>query len=473
MAAKAAGRPEYHKWGRQRARVTELFLDPENIRLDFPVTPSPQSLINDLFLNEDAMQVLESIALHGFFPDELPVVVKEKGKLVVIEGNRRVASLKALARPELVATKETAIKRLLKDAVVFPRELDVVVAPDRASVRRLLAAKHTQATRRPWRPLRQAYFYKSELQSGKTVADLRREYPNVEIEKFLRLINVHHIAKALDYDTPDIAEKVHNERRFPATNLERLYDDKQVRDFLGFDFDGNGEVEVTIPKAEFEKGLRKIIQDVVTKVAPGFGRVDSRTLNDEKLRLKYIQSFPKADTPKHSRSSKIVTSKDFKENKPASPPKKRTKLAPTDIDFSLKSRGVHRVLVELQTIDYRTFANAAHDLLRSFLECALKAYFQDTGKKITPRGKYVFLDQVLDEFIKEMTATNNKHLLQVAQRIKSNDKMTSYSAGFLNATNHNPDVFATPEDVENAWDAMDAVLRFVLNPKRQNAPGNP
>ncbi len=154
MAAKAAGQPDYHKWPRQRARITELFLDPENVRLEVPVQASQQSLINDLFLNENAMQVLESIAQNGFFPDELPVVAKEKEKLIVMEGNRRVAALKALARPELVATKEAAIKELLKTAATFPRELDVVLAPDRRSVRRLLAAKHTQTTRRPWSPLR-------------------------------------------------------------------------------------------------------------------------------------------------------------------------------------------------------------------------------------------------------------------------------------------------------------------------------
>lgn len=213
-----------------------LILDPENIRLQVPIQASPQSLINDLFLNENAMQVLESIAINGFFPDELPVVVKEKNKIVVIEGNRRVAALKALARPELVPTKEAAIRDILRRSGPFPRELEVVVAPDRLSVRRLLASKHTQTTRRPWRPLRQAYFYKAELESGKSVDDLREEYPHVEIEKFLRLINVHRIAKALTYEAPEVAKKVHNERAFPATTVERLYEDKQVRDFLGFDF---------------------------------------------------------------------------------------------------------------------------------------------------------------------------------------------------------------------------------------------
>jgi hypothetical protein len=473
MASKAAGRPEYHKWPRQRARITELFLDPENIRLEVPVQASQQSLINDLFLNENAMQVLESIAHNGFFPDELPVVVKEKGKLVVMEGNRRVAALKALARPELVATKEAAIKELLRTAVPFPRELEAVLAPDRRSVRRLLAAKHTQTTRRPWSPLRQAAFYKGELESGKTVDDLRQEYPSVEIEKFLRLINIHRIAKSLTYSDPEVAKKVHRERQFPATTVERLYDDQQVRDFLGFDFDGNGEVRVKIAKAEFERGFRKIIEDVVTKSATNFGVVDSRTLNNEKNRALYIASFPKSAIPKRTKAGKVTTSRDFNPRPELAKP--RTKLASRDIAFGLQSKGVHRMLSELQGIDYHRYSNAAHDLLRSFLECALKAYFHDTGKTITPRrGQYVFLDQVLDEFIKEMTAANNNRLRQVAQRIRSKRDMVSYSAAFLNAINHNPDIFVTSTEVENAWDAMEPLLRFVLNPAKPNAPaGNP
>lgn len=472
MATKASGRVEYHKWPRTRVKVTELFLNPENIRMEMHVQASQQSLINDLFVNENAMQVLESIALYGFFPDELPVVVKEKNKYIVMEGNRRVASLKALARPEIVATKEATIRRLLKDAEPFPREVEVVIAPDRKSVRRLLAAKHTQDTRRPWRPLRQAAFYKAELESGRTVEDLRHDYPSVDIEKFLRLINVHRIAKSLTYDDPEVAQKVHDGRRFPATTVERLYEDKNVRDFLGFDFDDDGDVMVNIARREFEKGFKKVIEDVVTKDAPGFGPVDSRTLNDEKNRRAYLDSFPNEARPKRAKSGKVVTAKDF--DPQPEPPKPRTKLAPKDIDFNLKSKGVLRMLIELQGIDYHKYANAAHDLLRSFLECALKAYFKDAGKTITPkRGKYVYLDQVLDEFINEMDVAKNQGLLQVARRIRDTPDMASYSPDFLNAANHNPDLFAVGKDVEAAWDQMEPLLRYVLNPAKPNAPGNP
>ncbi len=55
------------------------------------------------------------------------------------------------------------------------------------------------------------------------------------------------------------------------------------------------------------------------------------------------------------------------------------------------------MLEELQRIDYRRFPNASHDLLRSFLECSLKAYFKDSGRAVIPQrtGGFVFLDRVL------------------------------------------------------------------------------
>jgi hypothetical protein len=465
MAKKVSTRLQYKDWQRKQFRISNLFLDPANIRLEIDSTPNQQSLINDLFANENAMQVLESIANNGFFPDELLVVVEENGKYLAIDGNRRLAALKALAHPELVHSQEAKIRELAKIAGPLQTSIEVVAAPDRNSVRQFLASKHTQNTRRPWRPLRQAFFYRAEIDAGKTVEDLRKGYPGVDINKFLRLISVHRISKSLEYDSAQVAKKVHNERKFPATTLERLYEDKNVRNFLGFDFDGDGDVKIKIQRKEFEKGFRKIVQDVVNKSAAAFGRVDSRTLNSEKQRKDYLATFPKEDIPKKTIATVATTVKDFKEV----PPKVgglRRYLAPSDMPYHLKSSGVRRMLTELQTIDYRKFPNASHDLLRSFLECSLKAYFKDAGRPVKPQshGGFVFLDRVLGEFINEMRATSNKGMEQVASRIRANQKMTSYSAYFLNATNHNPDVSPTPEEVRDAWDAMESLFRFVLWP---------
>ena len=460
MPMKKSTMQNYDHWVRRKESIVDLFLDLENIRLQVEGQTSQDALINDLFLNEDAMQILESIATNGFFPDEIPVVIKENKKLVVIDGNRRVAALKVLLHPEIVPSKETKIRELIKSAGPLIKEIEVVLAPDRDSVRHFLASKHTHDTRRPWRPLRQAYFYKAELARGKTVQDLRKEYPNVDIDKFLKLINIHRIAKSIQYDSDQVTKKVHNERTFPASTIERLYEDKRVRNFLGFDFDKNGEIKIQISKKEFEKGFKKIVQDVVDKI------VDSRALNTEKNRKDYLATFSKAEIPNKTKSGGIITSKDFKETIPPAI-KKRTKLAPRDINFTLQCPGVRRMLSELQKIDYHKFPNASHDLLRSFLECALKAYFDQKGKKIKQAGKFVYLDDVLQEFKKEMDSTKNIELSQVTQRIISNTTMKSYSAQFLNATNHNPSVFAIAKDVEDAWDAMEKLFRYILNPKKK------
>lgn len=468
MKGKMPPKPNYENWPREKVKVADLFLDPENIRLQVEVKSSQEALINDLFVNEKALQILESIAANGFFPDEIPVVIKEDQKVVVIDGNRRVAALKVLNRPEIVPSMETVVRKLLKNAGKTIKEIEVVVSPNRDAVRRFLASKHTQNTRRPWRPLRQAYFYKAELERGKTVENLRSDYPGVDIDKFLRLINIHKIAKAIQYDSDQVNQKVHNERSFPASTIERLYEDKQIRNFLGFDFDKDGEVRISIKKTEFEKGFKKIIQDVVDKT------VDSRALNSETNRKEYLSTFASSEIPKKGRKGKVTTSKDFKEIPPAQNKMRKT-LASLDIKFSLQSKGVKRMLIELQGINYHRFPNAAHDLLRSFLECGLKAYFDHNNKKIQPqKGKYVYLDTVLKEFIDEMNGIKNHKLLQVAARIKDNTKMSSYSAQFLNATNHNPDIFVTPREVEDAWEAMEPLFRHILNPgKKQNAKNNP
>lgn len=105
--------------------------------------------------------------------------------------------------------------------------------------------------------------------------------------------------------------------------------------------------------------------------------------------------------------------------------------------------------------------------MRSFLECSLKAYFEETGKEIGPRrGQYVTLDRVLRKFLAEMKGDKNQTLAQVTERILGNSGMTAYSAQFLNATNHNPDVFVTPEEVEIAMDAMLPIFRYILDPPK-------
>ncbi len=68
-----------------------------------------------------------------------------------------------------------------------------------------------------------------------------------------------------------------------------------------------------------------------------------------------------------------------------------------------------------------------------------------------------------------MQSISNKEMEQVGSRIKASQKMTSYSTYFLNATNHNPDVFPTPEEVREAWDVMEPLFRHIFKTLKTDA----
>lgn len=433
----------YDNWKLKKVHVTNLFLDPENIRIEVE-NKSQDALIADLFANEDAIQILHSIVEDGFFPDEKPIVVEENDKYIVVEGNRRVASLKVMLNPNLAGEQKSKVEKILRGSSAI-REIEVLVTPDRSSVNKLLAVKHTTVTRRPWKPLRQAYFYHAQLGKGKKLDDLRKDYPNVDIPKFIKMWEVHKIARSLQYDSEIIARKVYNQRTFPVSTIERLYDDTKFREYLGFDFDKNGMIQISTKKDSFEKALKKVIIDAVEK------KIDTRKLGNENKREKYFKGLKK---PKRTKG-RTTKSDDFTPKEPPPAVKSRINLVPKDIISSLKSPGIERRLIELQSIPYEKFPNAAHDLLRSFLELTLKKYFDSIGQSLKTEKRKVYLEAALNAMERKAQRDGNLEIEQVVKTIKT-------SKWVLDCINHNPSVFSTGEKVRDQWDEMEALIRYLL-----------
>ena len=145
-------------WNTKLVNVEKLFLDPGNIRLDLE-NMAQDEIINDLFINEKAIEIVKSIKEVGFFPDEPPVVVEEDKKFYVLEGNRRVVALKSMLNPEIVPSKYVKnVKKIIGKAEPI-KEIEVRLASSRKEASLYLATKHTKTTKRPWTTLRRAYFY--------------------------------------------------------------------------------------------------------------------------------------------------------------------------------------------------------------------------------------------------------------------------------------------------------------------------
>src|SRR5262245_30334769 len=81
--------------------VVDLLLDPENPRIPEDLQHEPQDmLLSHLFENDVLDELAASFLANGYFDNE-PVLVLPpdgQGRRVVVEGNRRVATLKVLLK---------------------------------------------------------------------------------------------------------------------------------------------------------------------------------------------------------------------------------------------------------------------------------------------------------------------------------------------------------------------------------------
>jgi len=101
-------------------KVGDLHFDHQNARLaEYGITPatSEQDILKILWEAMDVRELVQSISASGYFPHEPLIVAKEGGKLVVIEGNRRLAAVKVLLSHDLAKKYGWEVPTLPADAL--------------------------------------------------------------------------------------------------------------------------------------------------------------------------------------------------------------------------------------------------------------------------------------------------------------------------------------------------------------------
>src|SRR5438309_6529213 len=104
MKSKHKSPPQVPTGQFERIKISELTLDRRNPRLvEYGVKPNASDdQVIEILWNEMAVdEVAMSIAASGFWGHEPLLVTEEKGKLVVIEGNRRLAAVRILTEERL------------------------------------------------------------------------------------------------------------------------------------------------------------------------------------------------------------------------------------------------------------------------------------------------------------------------------------------------------------------------------------
>ncbi len=381
---------KYSNWKRTTRPVGSLFLDPANPRIPPSLKPltEPQ-LIEELVLNDDVYGLARSIATNGFFPNEDLIIVREQNKLVVVEGNRRLAACKLLVNPQNApvefqgkfrSTSATFDQAVLKAIPIF-------IAPSRDAAVPLIIARHTATQIQRWEPFMQTRFYYTLVASGAPVSDIAAKFglKVADIKNALVAHNLYQMACRLPLPQT-VAEAIRNPRKFSLTTLTRVFETPNGRDFFGVQFDDDGTVRGKTHPDEFKKAFSKLATDVATEQA------DSRTLNSPADIAGYLNGFSPSEKPDLTiggafDSSTFLLGSPTASIGDAPKPKPKAKarkiprgLIPTSISCNIKNTRVHNLFDELTRLSPEKFPNACAFAFRCFLELSVYCFLDSRGE---------------------------------------------------------------------------------------------
>lgn len=195
----------HDKWVAEEIATDELFLDAENPRLtDFGLgkNPSQAQIVETLWNKMAVDEVALSIAENGFYQHEPLYATKEKGKLVVVEGNRRLAAVKLLCDDKL--RQEAKVTNLPSLTAAEKKKLDhlPVIICKRAEIWAYLGFKHINGPQ-AWESYPKAHY----------VAWVHNEL-GVTLEDIAHRIGDKHDTVARLYDALMVLDEAENEGVF-------------------------------------------------------------------------------------------------------------------------------------------------------------------------------------------------------------------------------------------------------------------
>jgi hypothetical protein len=160
-------------------KIIDLHLDPENPRLPERLKNAPEKdVLNWMLSDATLVDLMASIAENGFFNGEPILVVEEGGKHIVVEGNRRLASIKLLANPELATESPRTIRAISETAVNkinIPSEIWVYKCTNRDEVQNYLGFRHISGVKQ-WPLISKArYLYDLFLRKNRFEYEVYKE----------------------------------------------------------------------------------------------------------------------------------------------------------------------------------------------------------------------------------------------------------------------------------------------------------
>jgi len=472
-------------WPTKHLAVTTLQLDRKNPRLGRDAKlQSPRETIKYLFAHDHALDVAKSIATRGFFPNEPLLAVKEEGRYVVVEGNRRLAALKALHESALL--DGPLVRQLARLAARIPDEdsiatVPVIVAPSREATDRLVAGRHVGASVLAWQAENRASFILEKLDEGYDNDRLRDElgFEIADVQHARQTRAIVDMARSLDLPE-DVRAKLEDPRAKLFTTIERVFDSTVGRGFLKVKPDPDTGIRGTTSQEEFLKGFSRLVSDVA------LGKKSSRTLNTSDDIKDY---FEKLDPSERAVGGKgdFVPSDIIDKTPPTDAsgttsfpaPRKRTRkvsetVVPKDFKVVYGCDRLVDIRNELVKMKRDELPNAGAVLLRVFLELSILDYLGRTGglavltariekkESLAPGRGDPSMKQLVAEIIKVAKDRLRRVEAENVEKALKYDRTSRFTISDLHAFVHQLGELPTGADIQQFWSRTEPLFRLML-----------
>jgi hypothetical protein len=346
--------------------IDELLLDLQNPRIS--KASSQREALQKIIEDQDVKIVVlaESIVTDGLSPMDRWLVLKssdERGKYIVLEGNRRLATIRLLNNPSLMNDLEVRapVKKRLEDLakqfdVKRIEPLDCFEIDDRADAATWLTQRHTGENQGSgivnW--------------GGMATARFRGRDPALQA---LDLVTTH---GSLSDEEKSLVEKW-----FPISTLDRLLSTPAVRAKIGVDI-ADSKLKTDLPPAEVIKPLRRIVLELSTET------VNVSQLKSKDQMVAYVGKLGKDLPNLAKRTGKMkpvdeLGERDFKPTSPKPKPKPkpapvRKTLIPRDCYLTVTNAKIAEIAKELRTLPLSEYPHSISVLFRVFLEQSVDHY---------------------------------------------------------------------------------------------------
>ena len=435
-------------------KVTNLFLDLDNYRFEHQTSQveAINAMVNE---NSDKLYNLAiDILANGLNPTDIPLVVKlptDDNKFIVMEGNRRITTLKILLNPNLIDNKHQSLRKKFaklasENESILIRSVECGICANRDEAYLWIERKHSNGLHgigtQQWNSIQKQRF--EEATKGKT-------------SMALQVINM-----LMDADR--VEEKFKKQlKAVKVTNLQRLISDPDVREFLGITLQ-NGRLTSDTKKEVVTAALTEILTDMMKedfKVSKIYKKDD---------RAQYIRNMFGNSTCPNSIANK-TTRWDFVTTRTVQPNvgttehvtqtvkqiKPRVTLVPKKIEFSITDGRIASIFHEMKGLVVKNYANTAAIMFRVFLEMSVDVYIEtfnllQAGKLTSSNSGKNLLQklQIVIEHLKE-SKTANKDMTKGMEFAMSN-KNSPLSPETLNSYVHNYRFSPMPDSLISEWD---------------------